>query len=331
MRVFIGSSTESREAMLLLAKWVEGLKHIAECWDQLDFGIGKSVFESLTEKAKETDAAIFVFGEDDRKASGGALPRDNVLLEYGLFSGILGPSKVVICRVGRPHVPSDVAGILRVEIPAEHDWEGVTKEAQIQRSVEAWLRRVDDDRKHGERLAPVPIWKSRENLSFPMGDRMERAGRSLFLVGFSFESLFTDQKRALSNALRHPGLEVRILMVDPSSLHMEAHQAFTDRNLDEAMAKTLRRARDWFSGLPPSASSRVSVRLTQYLVRFAARIYDGNTMLINFYLYRSRAGQNPVIELSRARHQYPFEAIKSSIESLWSEAEVVAEAGQWLR
>lgn len=39
------------------------------------------------------------------------VPRDNVLIEAGIFSGILGKKSVAICKVRGAHVPTDFSGV----------------------------------------------------------------------------------------------------------------------------------------------------------------------------------------------------------------------------
>jgi hypothetical protein len=58
----------------------------------------------LIELTKIVDASVFIFGEDDKvwyHDSQNQQPRDNVLLEYGLFASRLGLSRNVVSRINR--------------------------------------------------------------------------------------------------------------------------------------------------------------------------------------------------------------------------------------
>jgi len=124
MKIFIGSSRESKPTI----EWIAAL--IVECghqplpwYDPKAFPAGDITLPRLIELSKAVDAAILVFSEDDRMISRGtkeSQPRDNVLLEYGLFVGALGPQRSVICTVGKPKIPVDVAGITYVNASNEH-------------------------------------------------------------------------------------------------------------------------------------------------------------------------------------------------------------------
>jgi predicted nucleotide-binding protein len=114
-RIFIGSSSEA----LAVANAIHAeLDRDAECtvWTQQVFGLGANAVDSLTKQAEESDFAIFVFAADDQATIRGhlfAVPRDNVLYELGLFSGILGPERCffVTPRGSSIHLPTDLAGI----------------------------------------------------------------------------------------------------------------------------------------------------------------------------------------------------------------------------
>lgn len=113
--VFIGSSKEG----LSIAKAVQAeLDYSAECliWHQGVFGLSKGNLESLVEKLDKFDFAILVLTPDDLVESRGdrrVTPRDNVLLELGIFIGGLGRNRtfMIVDRSAELKLPSDLAGI----------------------------------------------------------------------------------------------------------------------------------------------------------------------------------------------------------------------------
>jgi hypothetical protein len=113
--VFIGSSSEGQE----IAKAIQvNLDRSCEVtlWSQGVFGLGEGTLESLVDKAPTFDFAILVLTPDDMTRSRGKRqqsPRDNVLLELGLFIGVLGRKRtmVVFDRSADIKLPSDLAGV----------------------------------------------------------------------------------------------------------------------------------------------------------------------------------------------------------------------------
>jgi len=119
MNIFIGSSTESLGKAEEIAAYIDRNGHTAKIWTDEGFLAGRHVLDCLINVANRVDAAIFVFNEDDtqwyRKNQVAAV-RDNVLVEYGLFCGILGKHNVAICVNGEPKIASDLSGLIYIDI-----------------------------------------------------------------------------------------------------------------------------------------------------------------------------------------------------------------------
>lgn len=123
MKIFIGSSSESKQHAEWLAALVEDSGHTAVPWYLPGvFRPGDHTLASLERVVSEVDAAALVFAEDDLIWYRGGIssqPRDNVLIEYGLFCGLLSANRVAICKVGKPHQSSDLAGVAYLDITPE--------------------------------------------------------------------------------------------------------------------------------------------------------------------------------------------------------------------
>lgn len=141
MRVFLGSSREADDNGMLLrvAGWVERYGHEPLRWNESGaFPLGTYTFSRLQELARGVDAAIFIFAEDDKvwyRSENSTQPRDNILLEYGVFSGVLGEDRVAICRSGSPRIATDLAGITYVNVT------DLTK-VRAETDIREWLRRI---------------------------------------------------------------------------------------------------------------------------------------------------------------------------------------------
>lgn len=152
MKVFIGSSKEASEPLGWVARCVEKAGHEPLRWDKTSlFPLGEYTFTRLIEISKTIDAAVFIFSEDDKtwyRNEGKNQPRDNVLIEYGLFAGQLGPRKTIICRQGNPKTPTDLLGITDVDISQNN-------REQAREKITTWLQglkaaRIDGDESKNE-------------------------------------------------------------------------------------------------------------------------------------------------------------------------------------
>jgi len=98
-----------------IAIMVEAGGHTPVPWDMPGtFPPGEFTLETLHRLASAMAGAIFIFAEDDRiwyRGDSSPQPRDNVLLEYGIFSGILGRRRAIICCCGHPKKPTDLNGL----------------------------------------------------------------------------------------------------------------------------------------------------------------------------------------------------------------------------
>lgn len=115
--LFIGSTVEA----LRVARAVQTeLEHDAyvTLWNQNVFGPSSSTWVDLVNDARsgKYDFAVMVYGSEDLVTSRGAeaqAPRDNVLLEFGLFTGALGRERVFFLydRDNKPKIASDLSGV----------------------------------------------------------------------------------------------------------------------------------------------------------------------------------------------------------------------------
>jgi hypothetical protein len=119
-RIFIASSVES----LGVADAINvNLEHQAEVtvWKN-GFKLSSTSIDSLVEKSRVMDFAIFIFTPDDLvtiRDQSKYIVRDNVLFELGLFAGALGKDR---CFIVKPrgvdlHFPTDLLGLT----PADYD------------------------------------------------------------------------------------------------------------------------------------------------------------------------------------------------------------------
>jgi Predicted nucleotide-binding protein containing TIR-like domain len=120
LRIFIGSAAEglpvARLVKRYLSEWADTV-----LWNERVFSFNKSYFETLLRSASLYDLGVLVATGDDFTRSRNKpfrAARDNVLFEFGLFLGRLGPRKVFFLREEGTKLPSDLLGISLPTFPA---------------------------------------------------------------------------------------------------------------------------------------------------------------------------------------------------------------------
>lgn len=149
-KVFIGSSTEG----LLIAEAI--FSHIRSyteptIWKHGLFLPGKYPFEVLEEELRKHHFAIMVASPDDNLIKRGEkfdTMRDNILIEFGLFAGVLGRKRTfLVLPESQPiNIPSDLIGI----IPATYDDARIRRNHQetepaVQESCRLILKAVEQE------------------------------------------------------------------------------------------------------------------------------------------------------------------------------------------
>lgn len=132
MRFFIGSSKEQLDIAKQVARWLEDWEHEPVLWsDHTVFPLGNFALESLIDISNKVDAAIFIFGADDKiwfRGESIMSVRDNVLLEYGLFIGKLSRKRVIFLCKGNPKIASDLTGITYADMSKPYNVESQLKQ-----------------------------------------------------------------------------------------------------------------------------------------------------------------------------------------------------------
>ena len=138
MKVFVGSSSKSCDFAGEVANALEHLGcNVVPWFDKRTFPATKSTFEAL--ENMDIDAAILVFSKDDKiETKNGDAPkyvvRDNVIFEFGFFTGKLGRENVAyIKEEDGIHIPTNLNGIIHIE------WEKYTLKKDIN---DVWIKNI---------------------------------------------------------------------------------------------------------------------------------------------------------------------------------------------
>lgn len=116
-KVFIGSSSERLDIANAVKTNLESIAE-ATVWTQGIFELTSSVFDNLISQLNEYDFGIFIFWPEDTIKSREvqySSARDNVVFEFGLFTGGLGKARTFFMYPSDQsslRLPSDLNGIL---------------------------------------------------------------------------------------------------------------------------------------------------------------------------------------------------------------------------
>ena len=115
-KAFIGSSTEglkiAEAVYAYFERWIKSTH-----WKDDIFLPGEFPLETLEEQLRHHSFAILVASPDDeliKRGESSRTMRDNILFEYGLFTGLLGRKRTFLLKTekGKISIPSDVLGII---------------------------------------------------------------------------------------------------------------------------------------------------------------------------------------------------------------------------
>ena len=142
-RIFIGSSVESKGIAEQLQKNLCE-KYEVVLWYEDFFSIGKHFYKELITKIISFDFAIMIGGIDDfvermpEKTITKYSPRDNVYLEFGLFSGFLSANRVLFLIHEQCTEASDLSGMSLAKYATDADAVSIT---------ESWVERYPERRR----------------------------------------------------------------------------------------------------------------------------------------------------------------------------------------
>lgn len=144
-QLFIGSSTEAKGIARAIR---QNLSEVATVipWFYAFQEPGSTVIHEILNKANEVDFAIFIFSPDDFSEVRGEsfnTVRDNVILEFGIFLGILGLERCYIVKPKgvKTKLPSDLLGVNYLKYDID-DFK-VNKQTGVSNATDVILDKID--------------------------------------------------------------------------------------------------------------------------------------------------------------------------------------------
>lgn len=124
-KIFIGSTVKGLELAELIQEQLS-FDYEVRLWNQGIFQPGNSNLQSLIDSTRKFDFAVFIFTFDDFTTINDhkyKTVRDNVIFEYGLFTGSLGSERtwfILDSDITEEHLPTDLKGINPIEYKKEN-------------------------------------------------------------------------------------------------------------------------------------------------------------------------------------------------------------------
>lgn len=300
MKIFLGSSREGLADLKKIASWVKRAGHEAVPWNRPGlFPVGHYTFDTLNSIKDSVDASVFVFGGDDRawyRSDSTLIPRDNVLIEYGLFVGVLEPSRVAICKRDRIRIPSDLLGVTYVDLKDS---------ARAQLEMREWFLRI-------ERTSPAPgrarLMTFQNKFSMPGTNQFwrglaEQASARFVLLGGTNKSWIhhsAERRRSLGQSILRivaNGGQVAMSCYDTKAA-LKEHAIF----IQECVVSEIRpRSTVQRRALLAKVARALKVAATNDL-NYQAVISDSRIVVMPLLNSQNFKEESPVFELSPARH-----------------------------
>jgi hypothetical protein len=139
-KIFIGCSLEGRYYANAVKQIIDEdpFFKTAPWWHEDVFRSGDYTLPQLIEGLRDIDYAILVGTPDDivtRRGNASPVFRDNIILEYGLFSGLIGQDNVALLQIGAASLPSDLHGMTVIRVPTPSRLRRVLNRSEYLRHV----------------------------------------------------------------------------------------------------------------------------------------------------------------------------------------------------
>jgi hypothetical protein len=112
--VFLGYCSRSKETAAQLKTSLITAGATVLDWDE--FVGGNTILDQIQKATARCSAGVFLFTQDDQDS-----PRDNVVLEAGIFTALKGNSNVLIVREAGAKMPADFGGVIYADLKDKAD------------------------------------------------------------------------------------------------------------------------------------------------------------------------------------------------------------------
>lgn len=320
-KIFIGSSREgldiARAAELLLALDAE-----VTLWNEGVFGLSYGTLESLVSKLSYFDFSILVLTPDDVTNSRGAeqnSPRDNVLLELGLFLGHLGRDRTfIVLDPDTVKIPTDLAGVTLATYSSSREDGNLTAALSPACTVIRGHIRAQGPRPRAIPVVDIASARFRDRSELINVREMAENASEIWACGVTLISLLTVENFFLEQKLRL-GCSLRFLLLDPgcSAMEMwhEGRRFSTPADSDSCLRLLAGLAKS--SGNPDSCEVRLSKMFPPFSLVISDPHGSEGAMNLELLAFKMPLAARPHIHLRRKHDPRWFDFFVSQFEELW--------------
>lgn len=292
-KIFVGSSSKGMN----IARKIEEIFHDNDdfkahikIWKSNDiFCPGNTILSSILKQLDLCDFAIMILTPDDEiviNEEKKYAPRDNVILETGLFAGRIGIERtIIVCKKGENiKIPSDLDGIIRIEYESAENISPVC--TKINQHIERLGRRI-----------------SRLVQSYPNGKMAYKHikectanAKKINLIGVCLGSLFEDYYTLL-NERANSGAEIILSVADPTKKIIDDFKTYIYGNLhlgDCPSTSTVYNLLQKIKDGKEEKNKNIKLKLFDKPVTFSIMIFDEKDFFVYPYGYKRRGDQSPV-------------------------------------
>ncbi|GAB4023358.1 hypothetical protein GCM10028808_73570 [Spirosoma migulaei] len=319
MKIFIGSSKEQYNTLVEIANIVESNGHIPVRWDEPGlFRPGSFILNRLVEIANDVDASIIIFAEDDKvwyRYDITTQPRDNVIFEHGIFTGVLGSENAIILKVGSAKIASDLGGINYIDFS-----EGKKQRGHLE--LIQWLKNLKSKKSLSEINHTIndyfytldDAYKTHSTFV----DLIENA-KKVYVLARTAVNLLGNYDREIIQSVRS-GTDVRLLFVGPTSdavKYIYGDDSSIYFSNAKKMEYHLKRIRQ-------ETGKQITVKTINHAPTLSIIYIKKNNgesfVVIQFYFLHSRISRDrPMFRLNEG--DIWFSAFKDEFDKLWSNAD----------
>jgi Predicted nucleotide-binding protein containing TIR-like domain len=320
-KIFIGSSREgldiARAVELLLTPDAE-----VTLWNEGVFGLNYGTLESLVNKLSYFDFSILVLTPDDVTHSRGAeqnSPRDNVLLELGLFLGHLGRDRTfIVLDPDAVKIPTDLAGVTLATYSSSRQDGNLTAALSPTCTIIRGHIRTQGLRPRAIPVVDLASTRFRDRSELVSIREMAENALEVWACGVTLISLVTIENFFLEQKLRL-GCKLRFLLLDPSCSAMamwhEGRRFATPADSDSSLRLLAGLAKS--SGNPDSCEIRLSKTFPPFSLVVSDPHSDEGAMNLEVLAFKMPLAARPHVHLRRKHDPKWFDFFVSQFEELW--------------
>lgn len=326
IRIFIGSSTESLKVASAIKTNFEYDNHIeVRIWNESIFQPGQYTFDELIRFTKSYDFAIFVWANDDKVAieSRGIManqPRDNVILEAGMFYRALGRERVFLFAPVEDgaKIPSDLQGLspIRYKTPTDDNYR-----SELSSGVDFIKVTIN---KLGiikpDPFKPIVFFSQENRPPETHFSKLLNDTKKFYFMSRTGITLFSKYNEFIKRAIDN-GCECRFIVLNQSSLTNNHGQSALDYDKINTDASYLH-----LKNLKAYGWDKVKIRVMNHCPTFGFDYFEKNNgekieLIQTNFIATHRGADRPIFIINKEEHPQWFQIFYDEFKEVWEKSQ----------